>query len=61
MEAVGVDANKRCLVVRGISDYADSHKSDMWRSYAAGNAAAFTRELLCKIQLGEVKKMEPEG
>ncbi|KAF1940357.1 kinesin light chain [Clathrospora elynae] len=61
MEAAGVDANKRCLVIRGISDYADSHKSDMWRSYAAGNAAAFTRELLCRIQPGEVKKMEPEA
>ncbi|KAI0569990.1 TPR-12 multi-domain protein [Pyrenophora tritici-repentis] len=40
MEAAGVDANRRCLVIRGISNYADSHKSDMWRSYAAGNAAA---------------------
>ncbi|KAF1835698.1 kinesin light chain [Decorospora gaudefroyi] len=40
MEAAGVDANRRCLVIRGISDYADSHKGNMWRSYAAGNAAA---------------------
>ncbi|KAF1936445.1 hypothetical protein EJ02DRAFT_300408, partial [Clathrospora elynae] len=46
MEATGVDANRRCLAIRGISDYTDSHKSDMWRSYAADNAAAFTRELL---------------
>jgi hypothetical protein len=51
MEAAGVDANRRCLVVRGISDYADSHKSDVWQSHAAGNAAAFTRELLCRVQL----------
>lgn len=51
MEAAGVDANRRCLVVRGISDYADLHKSDVWRSHAAGNAAAFTRELLCRVQL----------
>jgi nucleoside phosphorylase len=50
MEAAGVDINRPCLVIRGISDYADSHKNDMWRSYAAGNAAAFTRELLCRIQ-----------
>jgi nucleoside phosphorylase len=50
MEAAGVDANRRCLVVRGISDYADSHKSDVWQSHAAGNAAAFTRELLCRVQ-----------
>ena len=58
MEAAGVDVNRRCLVIRGISDYADSHKSDMWRSYAAGNAAAFTRELLCRVQPGTVKEME---
>jgi nucleoside phosphorylase len=57
-EAAGVDANRRCLVIRGISDYADSHKSDMWRSYAAGNAAAFTRELLCRIQPSVVKELE---
>jgi nucleoside phosphorylase len=48
MEAAGVDVNRQCLVVRGISDYADSHKNDIWKSYAAGNAAAFTRELLCR-------------
>ncbi|KAF2624855.1 kinesin light chain [Macroventuria anomochaeta] len=58
MEAAGVDANRRCLVVRGISNYADSHNSDMWRSHAAGNAAAFTRELLCRVQPDTVKKME---
>ncbi|KAF1954477.1 kinesin light chain [Byssothecium circinans] len=58
IEAAGVDANRRCLVIRGISDYADSHKSDMWRSYAASNAAAFTRELLCRVQPGTVKEME---
>jgi nucleoside phosphorylase len=47
--AAGVDANRRCLVIRGISDYADSHKSDVWRSHAAGKAAAFARELLCRV------------
>ncbi|KAL5867624.1 hypothetical protein ACKVWM_011595 [Pyricularia oryzae] len=49
MEAAGVDAGRPCLVIRGISDYADSHKDDIWRSYAAGNAAVFARELLGKI------------
>lgn len=49
MEAAGVDASRSCLVIRGISDYADSHKGDVWRSYAAGNAAVFARELLSKI------------
>ncbi|KAF2802720.1 kinesin light chain [Mytilinidion resinicola] len=58
MEAAGVDVNRKCLVIRGISDYADSHKNDVWKSYAAGNAAAFTRELLCRIQPNVVKNME---
>lgn len=58
MEAAGVDVNRRCLVIRGISDYADSHKNDVWRSHAAGNAAAFARELLCRVQASTVKEMQ---
>ncbi|KAF2012943.1 hypothetical protein BU24DRAFT_465291 [Aaosphaeria arxii CBS 175.79] len=54
MEAAGVDTNRQCLVIRGISDYADSHKSDLWRSYAAGRAAAFTRALLGRVQPAEM-------
>jgi nucleoside phosphorylase len=45
-EAAGLMDNYPCLVIRGICDYADSHKSALWQGYAAGTAAAFTRELL---------------
>ncbi|KAL4887676.1 hypothetical protein BJY04DRAFT_225564 [Aspergillus karnatakaensis] len=47
MEAAGL-MNSRfpCLVIRGISDYADSHKNDIWVEYAAGTAARYARELL---------------
>ncbi len=45
-EAAGLMDNFPCLVVRGISDYADTHKSPSWRGYAAGTAAAFAKELL---------------
>jgi nucleoside phosphorylase len=45
-EAAGLMDNFPCLVVRGISDYADTHKSALWRGYAAGTAAAFAKELL---------------
>ena len=58
MEAAGVDSNRRCLIIRGISDYADSHKSDLWRSYAAGKAAAFARELLCRLPADTVRELE---
>jgi nucleoside phosphorylase len=60
MEAAGVGVNRPCLVIRGISDYADSHKDDVWKSYAAGNAAAFARELLCKITPATVEREETE-
>ena len=53
MEAAGVMDDKRCLVVRGIADYADSHKNDTWHKYAAATAAAFAREFLYTIQPSE--------
>jgi hypothetical protein len=61
MEAAGVDINSSCLVIRGISNYADSHKSDMWRSYAAGKAVVFARELLDKIPPADVKEKMVSG
>ncbi|KAL1851359.1 hypothetical protein Daus18300_012605 [Diaporthe australafricana] len=61
MEAAGVEVNSRCLVIRGISDYADSHKSDLWRSYAAGKAVAFARELLGIIPARDVKEKMAAG
>ncbi|OJJ98452.1 hypothetical protein ASPACDRAFT_44962 [Aspergillus aculeatus ATCC 16872] len=39
-EAAGLMNDFRCIVIRGISDYADLHKNDVWRSYAAAAAAA---------------------
>lgn len=50
MEAVGLDVIRKYLVIRGVSDYADSHKNDLWKLHAAGNAAVFAKELLCKIK-----------
>ncbi|GLA32527.1 hypothetical protein AnigIFM63326_000736 [Aspergillus niger] len=46
MEAAGLMDDFPCLVVRGISDYADSHKSDRWHGYAASVAAGYAKELL---------------
>ena len=48
-EAAGVNDDTHCLVIRGIADYADSHKYWSWQNYAAATAAAFARELLLKI------------
>jgi nucleoside phosphorylase len=38
-----------CLVIRGICDYSDSHKSEEWHGYAAVAAAAYAKDLLCRI------------
>lgn len=34
MEAAGIMDEFLCLVIRGICDYADSHKSKRWQEYA---------------------------
>jgi nucleoside phosphorylase len=46
MEAAGIATEISCLVIRGISDYADSHKNDKWQGYAAAAAAGCAKELL---------------
>jgi nucleoside phosphorylase len=49
MEAAGLMNNFPCLVIRGICDYADSHKNKRWEPYAAATAAAYAKELLSVI------------
>jgi hypothetical protein len=54
MEAAGLMPVLPCLVIRGISDYYDSHKTKQWQGYAAINAAAYAKELLAVIPFHEV-------
>ncbi|KAL8402745.1 hypothetical protein RB596_009203 [Gaeumannomyces avenae] len=61
MEAAGIKVNRKCLIIRGISDHADSHKNDEWKQCAAGHAAAFARQLLCTIPAGELRAKEEPG
>ena len=56
MEAFGLMNNFPCLVIRGISDYADGRKSDKWQCYAALAAAACAKELLIELPSVEVNK-----
>ncbi|KAL7922389.1 hypothetical protein ACQKWADRAFT_292337 [Trichoderma austrokoningii] len=55
MEAAGLMDRFPCLVIRGICDYADSHKNDRWQRYASATAAAFAKEL---IQYIPVRQLE---
>jgi nucleoside phosphorylase len=50
MEAAGLMNDFPCLVIRGICDYADSHKNKAWQPYAAATAAAYAKELLLTVQ-----------
>ncbi|KAF5854728.1 hypothetical protein ETB97_012872, partial [Aspergillus alliaceus] len=52
MEAAGLIDSFPCLVIRGISDYADSHKNDLWQGYAASAAIAYAKELMGVIPVG---------
>ena len=49
MEAAGLMDSFPCLVIRGICDYADSHKNKRWQPYAAATASAYAKELLSVI------------
>lgn len=58
MEAAGLMNNFPCIVVRGICDYADSHKSDRWQRYAAATAAAYAKELLGYVPSQDLQKAQ---
>lgn len=59
MEAAGLAFHFPCLVIRGIYDYSDSHKSKVWQDYAAATAAAFAKELLLVIHAHRVLQESP--
>jgi nucleoside phosphorylase len=55
MEAAGIMGHFPGIVIRGICDYADSHKNDAWQEHAAAVAAAFAKELLSHVQPSDVE------
>ena len=59
MEAAGLMNNLPCLVIRGICDYADAHKNDVWHKYAAATAAAYAKELLQFVSAGQTSQEKP--
>ncbi|KAK2021338.1 purine and uridine phosphorylase, partial [Colletotrichum zoysiae] len=61
MEAAGLVNHFPCLIVRGICDYSDSHKNKEWQGFAAMTAAAYAKDLICRImpnQLEAQRKMK---
>lgn len=45
-----------CLVVRGISDYADAFNDTLWLGYAAMTAASYAKEFLLHLPTAQVNK-----
>lgn len=61
MEASGIVRGWPCLVIRGICDYADSHKNNAWQNFAAATAAAYAKDLLLCVSSDAVRDANPIG
>ncbi|GKT47769.1 uncharacterized protein ColSpa_07950 [Colletotrichum spaethianum] len=48
MEGAGVWDEAPCIVVKGVCDYADSHKNKKWQTYAAATAASVMKAILAR-------------
>ncbi|OQE21202.1 hypothetical protein PENSTE_c012G04136 [Penicillium steckii] len=59
MEAAGLMNSFPCIVIRGICDYADTHKNDTWQGYAAMAAAAYARDLIYQLVPRSVTDRSP--
>jgi nucleoside phosphorylase len=46
MESAGIWDHLSCIVVKGVCDYADSHKNNIWQDYAAATAASAVKAFL---------------
>ncbi|KAK3383706.1 hypothetical protein B0T24DRAFT_645911 [Lasiosphaeria ovina] len=46
MEGAGVWDEISCIIIKGVCDYADSHKNKRWQDYAAATAASTMKALL---------------
>ncbi|RSL79759.1 hypothetical protein CEP52_017484 [Fusarium oligoseptatum] len=50
MEGAGIWAQQvPCLIIKGVCDYADSHKNKIWQPYAAATAAATSRRRTVQV------------
>ncbi|KAH7182440.1 nucleoside phosphorylase domain-containing protein [Fusarium flagelliforme] len=51
MEGAGSCHQLQCIVVKGICDYADSHKNDTWQDFAAATAASVMKAIVERYKL----------
>lgn len=53
MEAVGIWDHYPCIIIKGVCDYADQHKTKDWQNYAAATSAACVKAFLEIWPLGK--------
>ncbi|KAM0553254.1 hypothetical protein ACHAPJ_007543 [Fusarium lateritium] len=51
MEGAGAWDEIPCIIVKGICDYADSHKNKVWQDFAAATAASVAKAILGRYQI----------
>ncbi|PKK53031.1 hypothetical protein CI102_1704, partial [Trichoderma harzianum] len=61
MEGAGVwETFPAALVIKGVCDYADSHKNKTWQAYAAATAAAATKAFLEHWEISNIVLTTPK-
>ncbi|KAF5982386.1 nucleoside phosphorylase [Fusarium coicis] len=58
MEGAGVWDEIPCIIVKGVCDYADSHKNKGWQNFAAATAAAVSKVLIEEYPITEPSKRD---
>ncbi|KAF4494313.1 hypothetical protein FAGAP_9567 [Fusarium agapanthi] len=59
MEGAGIGEEVPCIVVKGICDYADSHKNKTWQNFAAATAASVAKAILAWFPSSSNGQHEP--
>jgi nucleoside phosphorylase len=63
MEGTGAWDVLPCIIIKSISDYADSHKNNAWHEFAAATAASVTKAILQRRPVRDSARtpLQPEG
>ncbi|KAL1844194.1 hypothetical protein VTJ49DRAFT_3850 [Mycothermus thermophilus] len=61
MEGAGIWEHVPSLVVKGVCDYADSHKNKKWQRYAAGTAAAVAKAIMSLVPVADRRDLGGAG
>ncbi|GAQ12199.1 hypothetical protein ALT_9520 [Aspergillus lentulus] len=61
MEGIGLWEETSCVVIKGVADYADCHKTKEWQRYAAASAASCTKALLLEYTMEPPQIYSPEN